>query len=322
MAIHAGYFKTWPWLTISAINCHIKTIDKTVQGHLNQPQQGLHFTKEFIYESPPTQTSTNECTHLCTLPLKNNLTNYTMTKLADFPPPQIGGIPILLPSFCMMQMQSLPYPSKIIVIQKSPWLIPNGINLSPQKVSSHEDTSSTIKYPWQSKNSSETNNTYNTPHLTSQNAAEEAIQTWKTIFIAGIAGTPNSFPLAANFWYLTNLCNYMLNMLWPNWQNPNLSAFKAHAVHTHSMPCPWHHQIPCVMSALISLNASHGDATQSKHGTLALNLTTIGAMKSLLKTLEPFEYWIWSHLTTMPSPYPQFPTPIKYSRPPSTSKLS
>ena len=53
-------------------------------------------------------------------------------------------------------------------------------------------------------------------------AVKWAIQTWKNYLVAHIAGTPNSFSL--KLCHLTKQCNYMLNMLQPNQQNPNLSA--------------------------------------------------------------------------------------------------
>jgi hypothetical protein len=49
---------------------------------------------------------------------------------------------------------------------------------------------------------------------------------WKNHFSAGQASLPKSFPIA-NWCFLTNQCNYTINMLQPCRQNPLLSAFKA-----------------------------------------------------------------------------------------------
>jgi hypothetical protein len=54
------------------------------------------------------------------------------------------------------------------------------------------------------------------------NPAERAIRTWKNHFLAGIAGLPQSFPIA-NWCHLTKQCNATLNMLCPCHQNPLLS---------------------------------------------------------------------------------------------------
>ena len=82
-AICSGYFWGWSGLTASAINCHIKTIKSTVQGHLNQHLQGLHSNKAVIDESSPYKHSPSNAPILSPLPLKNNPENYTATKLED-----------------------------------------------------------------------------------------------------------------------------------------------------------------------------------------------------------------------------------------------
>lgn len=56
---------------------------------------------------------------LSTLPLKNNLENYTATKFEDSPTIQIGDMHTLFSSTCTIQMQSWLNSSKIAIVQKS-----------------------------------------------------------------------------------------------------------------------------------------------------------------------------------------------------------
>jgi hypothetical protein len=51
------------------------------------------------------------------------------------------------------------------------------------------------------------------------------IFTWKNHFLSGIAGLPQTFPIA-NWCYLTNQTDFTLNILQPCCQNPALLAFE------------------------------------------------------------------------------------------------
>jgi hypothetical protein len=66
---------------------------------------------------------------------------------------------------------------------------------------------------------------YTPPDIHCTNPAKRAIRTWKNHFLAGMAGLPNSFPIA-NWCCLTTQCNATLNMLRPH-QNPLLLAHEA-----------------------------------------------------------------------------------------------
>ncbi len=67
---------------------------------------------------------------------------------------------------------------------------------------------------------------YTPPDIHRTNPAERAIQTLKNDFLAGMAGLPNSFPIA-NWCHLTIQFDATLNMLRPCHQNPLLSAHEA-----------------------------------------------------------------------------------------------
>ena len=224
-AIHSGDFHWWPGLITSAINCHIKTIKVTVQGHLNCTP-----LKQSLMNCPPCKHPPTNALILSKLPLKNNPANHGVTKLEDMHTLQIGDMHTLLSSTCTIQMQKIAKPikncshSEIMATYLKWYKVFTSRGFKPWLHKINNKTSPTLE---QVIKSQQTTIQYTPTDMHRENAAKRAIQTRKNHFITGIAGTPDTFTLAANFCCLTNRCNYTLNMLSPNWQNLKLSTFVA-----------------------------------------------------------------------------------------------
>ena len=172
----------------------------------------------------------------------------------------------------MMQRQSWPNPSKIvseITMAYSNWykfLTKRGFKPQLHKLKNETQPL---------KISSETSKPqYSPPHLTCTNKVQLNKQSkHEKTFHCKLCKHPKFFSLTANFCCLTNQCNYMLKMLWPNLQNPILSAFEALWFTYSFNATPMAPPGTKFMSILNTSKAPLWDTMQPKDGISFPNLT-------------------------------------------------
>ena len=163
---------------------------------------------------------------LFTLPLKNNLAYNKATKLEDSPYTSNWGhayfVVFYLCDANAINVEAIKncIHSEIMIAFLKLYTFLTSKGFKPWLHKIDNEMSPAIK---EFIKSQQTNIQYTPPDMHRQNAAEWTIHTWKNHFIASIAGTPDTFPLIANFCHLTNQYKYVLNMIWLNQQNQKLS---------------------------------------------------------------------------------------------------
>ena len=301
LATCSDFFRGWTGLSTLAVNHHIKMTEATVQGHLSQCLQELSSTKESLLNPPQPKHPLKSVLIWYRLPLKNNLTHYTVTKLANFPTLQVWSMPTLLFPLWMMQRQSLLNSLKSESFRNHHSLV-QMVQISHL---TRFQTMATHAWQWNT-----TNHQRNHQASTNHNPIHT---TWHAQTTCSEMGNPNMEEL-----FGCTHCRHP-KFFFPQVVPPH-QAMQLHAQHattqpakpkplclkpsgvlTLSMPHPWHHQAPSVMSTVQTSYLPRGDTTQPMHGTLAPNLTTSSVMKCFLmkpkfSNIRYCHIWLQCHL--------------------------
>jgi hypothetical protein len=228
-AIKNGHYKTWPGLTVEAVNKYFPESIETQKGHLKKQRQNVRSTKQRLEEIPEEE----ELTRVIT---KQNImvkvVNATETIYTD----QTGMLPV----------QSSKGNTSLMVMFD---VDANAIDAEP--IRSHHDSQMIPAYQrlWQRINrgrvnkpklhilDNEASEAFKAaikencdlqlvpPDTHRRNLAERAIQTFKSHFIAILAGVDPSFPMS--LWdRLIPQAVTTLNLLRQSRKNPSISAYQ------------------------------------------------------------------------------------------------
>lgn len=237
-AIEAGFFATWPGLTLDLVRKHLPKSIATAKGHMRQQMQGVRSTKP---KMPPTQASTH-----------NNV------PIDEFQP--TSNSPTRTNSY---HMQAMEFTGQIFSDQTGRFPITSSRGNKYIMVVYSYDSNAILTEPMTSRTEAELLRAYTVLHtylkdrglkptlqrldneapkrlkqfMTEQgitwqlvppgihrtNLAEKAIGTWKDHFIAILASLDPNFPM--HLWCrLIPQATTTLNLLRPSRINPRLSA--------------------------------------------------------------------------------------------------
>ena len=230
-AIKLNFFTTWPGLTADLVRKHLPTSIHTVKAHIKQERQGLQSTKPTVdldtddmFPSPDTT------------PVKTNDVIYAVCSTSDrafmdlcgrFPFASSRGNEYILIAYH--------YDSNAIIgtavknrqaaTLTTAWRGLHNIfahaGLAPKTWVLDNETSQTLQLAMTKK---KTKFQLVPPNNHRANAAERAIQTFKSHFKAGLASVDPEFPISE--WdRLLDQCFLTLNLLRGSRINPNLSAY-------------------------------------------------------------------------------------------------
>jgi len=249
-AIGKGYLRGCPGLTTKRVNKYIKVEAATEKGHLRQVKQGTRSTKvkkeEVVKEEStiiPPQEPNNEKTHEVfftaeegegllysdqtgAFPIKSNRGNKYLAIFYAYDPNSILSVPIK----SRAKGELLRAYEKIYA-----YLTSRGY-----KPKLHKLDNETSKDVEQFIQEQQAKYQYTPPEMHRTNAAERAIQTWKSAAKSCIAGLPPTFPIA-NWCKLTPHIDWAVNIVRACRLNPKLSAWEAlegafHFEHTPVAP--------------------------------------------------------------------------------------
>ena len=246
-AIENGNFLGWPGLTKQLINNNYDITTHTLKGHINQERKNLQSTKFDIKQDyKPDSDVPNVKTHhiICSIIDfdKREIAYADLT--ASFPHMSSRGNQYLLVIYHYNSNAILVYPLKTrqaAELTKAYTTIYQRLKLSGNAPTTFvlDNESSNMLLDAFKKNNVKFQKV--PPHQKRRNAAERAIQTWKTHFLAGLVLIPPGFPIGE--WDRLIMQGELNLILLRNARaNPKLSAWAYLLAIGISMPNPWHHQ--------------------------------------------------------------------------------
>ena len=226
-AIKAGNYKTWPGITAENINKHFPDSVETLKGHMKKQRQNVRSTKQVV----PTQDE--ELTRATT---KQNIIVKVINAEETIYTDQTGKFPV---------QSSRGHTSLMVYYDVDA----NCIDVEPLRNHSDKQMISAYQALWERTNrgrktkpklhilDNEASSAFKTaikencdlqlvpPDTHRRNLAERAIQTFKSHFIAILAGVDPSFPM--NLWdRLLPQAVMTLNLLRQSHKNPSISAYQ------------------------------------------------------------------------------------------------
>lgn len=220
-AIAAGYFTTWPGLTVDLVIKHLPKSDASIKGHLRQQYQNIRSTK------PPPTPSATEPTHL--------VYSTTFDPTGKIYTDQTGRFPAISSRGHKCIMICYAYDCNAILAE--PLKSRTGDELTKAYGKIHALLTQRGFRPQLQKLDNEAPASLKQflieqsvdyqlvpPHVHRRNSAERAISTFKDHFLAGLCSANSKFPV--HLWdRLIPQCVETLNMLRASRLNNKLSAY-------------------------------------------------------------------------------------------------
>ena len=236
-----GHFKTWPGVTVDAIQRYLPKSEATTLGHLDQQRKNIQSTK--LHEDDQDTMHTPS-------PLDKGLHTHALYAATICYTPSTGKLYTDLTGRFPVQSSR---GHKYILVACN--FDSNSIHVKPLKSRHDNDTIKAYEeiygmltqrglkpqLHWLDNEASIALKTFITkeqtqyqltpPHIHRRNAAERAIRTFKNHFISGLCSVDKNFPL--HLWCcLLDQAELTLNMLCTSRINPNLSAHEQlHGIH-------------------------------------------------------------------------------------------
>jgi hypothetical protein len=236
-AIAAGYFTTWPGLTVQLVRKHLNKPILTAKGHKKQTRQGTRSAQVKIKPSVPISPAP---TISCNAQQSTNCTNtsyYYMRPIeitGKIYSDQKGRFPLTSSRCNKYIMIVYSYNSNAILTEplssRTENELPQAYTVIHTKLTEHglKPTLQRLdnEAPGKVKQFMASNGvSYQLvpPHIHRRNLAERAIGTWKDHFIAGLSSLNPQSPM--HLWcHLIDQATTTLNLMRPSCINPRLSA--------------------------------------------------------------------------------------------------
>ena len=303
-AVKKGHVKTWPGVTVDAIQHYLPMSEATMLGHLDQQRKNIQSTKlqdddqDTMHTPSPLDKGLHTHVLYAATISYNQPTGKLFTNLTGrFPVQSSRGHKYILVAynFDSNSIHVRPLKSRhdndTIKAYEEIYSMLTQQGLKPQLHWLDNEASRALK----TFITKEQTQYQLTPlHIHQRNAAEQAIRTFKNHFISGLCSVDKTFPL--HLWCrlldqveLTSICYARpgSTQTYPSTSSSTVSMI--------SMQHLWHHQELSALPMRNPANMAHGLHMDSMDGTWGQRLSTIDVIKSTSQKHRAHEFVIqWS----------------------------